>query len=72
MSVSVSTELKKNSMAAAMTTVCVSKIGFIVAIAITAMLALVVVIVAYSALLMLDRDNISAYVFRLESNFDTR
>ena len=72
MSVSVSTELKKNSMAAAMTTVCVSKIGFIVAIAITAMLALVVVIVAYSALLMLDRDNISASASRSGAYFDTR
>ena len=68
-----STELKKNSMAAAsMTTVCVSKIGFIVAIAITAMLALVVVVVAYSALLMLDRDNISASASRLGAYFDTR
>ena len=68
---SVSTELK-NSMAAAMTTVCVSKIGFIVAIAITAMLAIVVVVVAYSALLMLDRDNISASAFILEEYFDAR
>lgn len=39
-----------------MATVCVSKIGFVVSIAITAMLALVVVVVAYSALLLLDRD----------------
>ena len=52
-----------------MATVCLSKIGFIVAIAITAMLALVVVVVAYSALLMLDRDNISASVFRLGASF---
>lgn len=37
-------------------TVCVSKVGFTVAIAITAMLALVVVVVAYSCLLMLDRN----------------
>ena len=39
-----------------MATVCVSKIGFVVSIVITAMLALVVVVVAYSALLLLDRD----------------
>lgn len=52
-------------------TVCVSKVGFTVAIAITAMLALVVVVVAYSCLLMLDRDNISASVSRLGPYFDT-
>ena len=52
-----------------MATVCLSKIGFIVAIAITAMLAFVVVVVAYSALLMLDRDHISASVSRLGASF---